>query len=96
MFLILFCGLKLLVACVRLPPCVSIVLQAGILFSARHSAHMRRRLACDLKPNLAETALLFCRVTDQAFYGSNFLIVYTMQSKTGGVEGLGTTLGMQL
>ena len=38
MFLVLFCGLKLLVACVRLPPCVGIVLQAGILFSARLSA----------------------------------------------------------
>ena len=38
---ILFCGLKLLVACVRLPPCVSIVLQAGILFSVHRSVHMR-------------------------------------------------------
>ena len=37
-FQLISCGLKLLVACVRLPPCVSIVLQAGILFSAYRSA----------------------------------------------------------
>ena len=62
MFLILFCGLKLIVACVRLPPCVSTctVLQAGILLSARRSVHMRRRQAPDLNIVLAGTIAQSC------------------------------------
>ena len=53
------CGLKLLVACVRLPPCVSIVLQAGILFSARRSAQCAED-SRDLKGAYSKWAVKNC------------------------------------